>query len=227
MPCMSPNVFIVIPCYNEGEVLKRNVQELLDLDYQVIVVDDGSAVAPWEQLKELPIHFLRHCINLGQGAALQTGMEYAKKLGAEAVIHFDADGQHSPSDIPALISALKDCDIALGSRFLRREDWLKVPFMKRLLLRCARVVNFVFTGLWLSDAHNGFRALGPRALGCIDLTENRMAHATEILSQIKTHGLSWREVPTTICYTSYSRQKGQKWYNSFNILIDLILNKIL
>ena len=224
---MPQRAIIVIPCYNEGEALKTSVQELLDHDYEVIVVDDGSEHSAWEQIKELPVHFLRHCINLGQGAALQTGMDYAKRLGADAVVHFDADGQHSPADIPALLAALENCDIAMGSRFLRAEDLAQVPFMKRQLLRCARLVNYAFTGLWLTDAHNGFRALGPKALACIDLTENRMAHATEILSQVKAHGLTWREVPTSIRYTSYSKQKGQKWYNSLNILIDLILNKIL
>ena len=224
---MPQRVIIVIPCYNEGDALKQSVQELIALNYEVVVVDDGSTCSAWEQLKELPVHFLRHCINLGQGAALQTGMDYARQLGADAVVHFDADGQHSPANIPALLAALDNCDIALGSRFLRQEDLSQVPFLKRQLLRCARLVNFVFTGLWLSDAHNGFRALGPKALACIDLTENRMAHATEILSQVKSHGLIWREVPTSIRYTSYSKQKGQRWYNSLNILIDLILNKIL
>ena len=223
---MAQRVTIVIPCFNEGEILKKSVKELLDLNYEVIVVDDGSEHSAWELLNKLPVHFLRHCINLGQGAALQTGMDYAKQIGTEVVVHFDADGQHSPADIPALLAALESCDIALGSRFLRPEDMSKVPFLKRQLLRCARLVNFVFTGLWLSDAHNGFRALGPKALACINLTENRMAHATEILSQIKAHRLAWREVPTTIRYTSYSKQKGQRWYNSLNILIDLILNKI-
>ena len=224
---MPQRVTIVIPCYNEGDALKTTVQKLLAHNYEVIVVDDGSEHTAWEQLKGLPIHFLRHCINLGQGAALQTGMDYAKQLGADAVVHFDADGQHSPEEIPALLAALDSCDIALGSRFLRQEDLSQVPFMKRQLLRCARLVNYTFTGLWLSDAHNGFRALGPKALSCIDLTENRMAHATDILSQIKAHNLTWREIPTSILYTSYSKQKGQKWYNSLNILIDLILNKIL
>ena len=224
---MTQRVIIVIPCFNEGDALETTVQKLLAHNYEVVVVDDGSKHSVWEQLKELPVHFLRHCINLGQGAALQTGMDYAKQLGAEVVVHFDADGQHSPEDIPVLLAALDTCDIALGSRFLRHEDLSQIPFMKRQLLRCARLVNFVFTGLWLSDAHNGFRALGPKALACIDLTENRMAHATEIISQIKAHKLVWREVPTSIHYTNYSKQKGQKWYNSLNILIDLILNKIL
>ena len=132
---MPQRAIIVIPCYNEGEALKTSVQELLDHNYEVIVVDDGSEHSAWEQIKELPVHFLRHCINLGQGAALQTGMDYAKRLGADAVVHFDADGQHSPADIPALLASLEKCDIAMGSRFLRQEDLAQVPFMKRQLLR--------------------------------------------------------------------------------------------
>ena len=95
------------------------------------------------------------------------------------------------------------------------------------MLRCARVVNGVFTGMWLTDAHNGFRALGRKALEAIDLTENRMAHATEIMSQIRAAKLTVKEVPVTIRYTDYSQAKGQKWTNSLNILIDLILNKIM
>ena len=223
---MAQRIIIIIPCYNEGEELKRTVQELLELHYEVVVVDDGSMQSPWDQLKEMPIHFLRHSINLGQGAALQTGMDYARTLHADAVVHFDADGQHSPADIPVMLEALEKYDVVLGSRFLRKEYLAKVPFMKRLLLRCARVINHIFTGLKLTDAHNGLRALGPKALSAINLTENRMAHATEILSQIKNHGLSWCEVPSDIRYTSYSKQKGQRWYNSINILIDLILNKV-
>ena len=126
-----------------------------------------------------------------------------------------------------MLEKLHDHDVVLGSRFLRREDQLAIPPLRRHFLRCARIVNYIFTGLWLSDAHNGMRALGPKALACINLTENRMAHATEILSQIKQHKLSWCESPTNIRYTTYSKGKGQRWYNSLNILIDLILNKIL
>ena len=218
--------YAVIPCYNEEARIRQTVEDLLKLGLQVVVVDDGSEDGTCESLAGLPVHYLRHCINLGQGAALQTGMEYCRLLGAEAVVHFDADGQHSPDDIPAFLDALSGCDIVLGSRFLRKEDRRNVPFMKRALLRCARVVNFLFTGLWLSDAHNGLRALGPRAIGAIDLDENRMAHATEILMRIRKARLKYRELPCSIRYTDYSRGKGQRWYNSINILIDLILNRL-
>ena len=118
-------------------------------------------------------------------------------------------------------------DVVIGSRFLRESDLAQVPKGKRLVLRCARIVNGVFTGMWLTDAHNGFRALGRKALEAIDLTENRMAHATEIMSQIRAAKLTVKEVPVTIRYTDYSQAKGQKWTNSLNILIDLILNKIM
>ena len=224
---MQKRAFAVIPCYNEGEVLRETLEKLIALDVcGIIVVDDGSDTPVYPRIQDLPVHCLRHCINLGQGASLQTGMEYAKRLGAEAVVHFDADGQHRPEDVPRFLEALQECDIVLGSRFLRNEDKTAVPFGKRILLRVARIVNFIFTGLWLSDAHNGFRALGIKALDCIDLTENRMAHATEIMSQIRKGRLVVKELPVNIDYTAYSKAKGQRWYNSLNILFDLIISKI-
>ena len=223
---MSHDIYIIVPCYNEGTQLRTTVSELLERGYGVVVVDDGSRTSAWEMLSDLPIHFLRHSINLGQGAALQTGMEYCRRLHASAVVHFDADGQHSPDDIAHFLEALKDCDIVLGSRFLQKSDISQIPATRRFLLRCARLVNFIFTGLWLTDAHNGLRALNANALEKINLKENRMAHATEILMQIKTAKLRWKECPCTVRYTEYSQNKGQKWYNSIDILLELILGKL-
>lgn len=225
---MSKRVFIVIPAYNETAVLRQTVEELLPLGFTIVVVDDGSYFPQALHLTGLPVVCLRHVVNLGQGAALQTGMAYAREAGGDAVVHFDADGQHSPSDIASLLAALDTgADVALGSRFLCRDDASQIPRGRRLLLRLGRFVNGLFTGLWLTDAHNGLRALNKRALERIDLTENRMAHATEILSQIRREKLAVKEVPVTIRYTDYSQKKGQKWSNSINILIDVILNKWL
>ena len=221
-------VDVVIPIYNEGEALRTTVESLLPCGYEIVVVDDGSREAPRSMLADLPIHYLRHPINLGQGAALQTGMDYARAQGADVVVHFDADGQHDQHDIPQFLEKLEQgADVVIGSRFLRESDLAWVPKGKRMLLRCARLVNGVFTGMWLTDTHNGFRALGRKALETIDLTENRMAHATEIMSQIRSAKLTVKEVPVTIRYTDYSQAKGQKWTNSLNILIDLILNKLM
>lgn len=225
---MSSNVFIIIPCYNEQAVLRETVRDLLSLNARVILVDDGSTVPVQTVADDLPVEILRHPINLGQGAALQTGMDYAVCNGAKAVIHFDADGQHQASDIPRFLDKLEQgADVVLGSRFLRAEDSDALPLRKRLLLQGARLVNLIFTGLWLSDAHNGFRALNQRAMKAIRLQENRMAHASEILGQIRKARLKVMEIPTRISYTEYSLRKGQKLSNSFNILLDLLLRKLL
>ena len=225
---MSGSVFVVIPSYNEGTELRRVVESVLSFGYTVVVVDDGSEIPASQQLSGLRVHCLRHAVNLGQGAALQTGMDFAKKHGAEVVIHFDADGQHDVADIPRFLDALSDgADVVLGSRFIRSEDIAAIPSGRRFMLRIARFINGLFTGLWLTDAHNGFRALNRKALEKIELRENRMAHATEIIDQIHKSGLCVKEIPVAIHYTDYSLAKGQRWTNSLNILLDLLLDKIM
>lgn len=225
---MLQNLYIIIPCFNEDLVLRTTVSELMALGYKVIIVDDASTIPAKELLQDLPLHIVRHPINLGQGAALQTGMDYALKLGADAVVHFDADGQHSAEDIPRFLETLNQgYDIVLGSRFLRTADKNSIPAKKRIVLQAARIVNLLFCGLWLTDAHNGFRALNKNALQKIRLQENRMAHASEILQQIKKNKLKVCEIPTFISYTEYSLQKGQKISNSLNIFLDLLLRKLL
>ena len=216
---MPSPIHVIVPAYNEGSVIRATVMELLEGGYQVIVVDDGSRDDTQAQLQNLDIHYLRHRINLGQGAALQTGMDYAKQLGAELVVHFDADGQHRVEDLPALLAPIlaKEADIVLGSRFL--VDTSETPPFRRFLLKLGILVNGLFTGLWLSDAHNGLRAMNAKALASIRLQENGMAHATEILSEIRRHDLHYQEIPVQIRYSSYSRAKGQSgWKRGEHLL---------
>jgi hypothetical protein len=156
-------------------------------------------------------------------------VSYALMQGAEYIVHYDADGQHSPEDIAGLLAPVLagEAEVALGSRFLREEDWRAVPLGRRLLLRGGVIVNGLLTGLWLSDAHNGARALSRLAAEQIVLKENGFAHASEILQQIKNFGLRSVERPTRIRYTDYSKFKGQKASNAFNILMDLIIRRFL
>jgi glycosyltransferase involved in cell wall biosynthesis len=195
----------------------------------VVVADDGSTDDTWAQLNGLGVHRLRHPFNLGQGAALQSAMSYALHRGADYIVHFDADGQHNPDDIESLLAPLiaDEADVVLGSRFLREEDWLAVPPQRRRLLRAAVVVNALLTGLWLSDAHNGFRAFTRGAARQIHLYENGFAHASEILVQIRERKLRYVERPTRIRYTDYSQFKGQKATNSINIVLDLLIRRLL
>lgn len=224
----TKRVFVLIPSFNEASIITDTIKSISG-SYEVVLIDDASTDNTRQVVAHLPIYYLRHSINLGQGAALQTGMTFAYQQGADIVVHFDADGQHNPDDIPRFIDELerRKLDVLLGSRFLKPEDRQSVPFFKQVVLKVATFVNGIVTGLWLTDAHNGFRVMNRHSLSLIRLKENRMAHATEILSQIHRHHLKVGEISTHITYTSYSKAKGQSWLNSFNILFDLFINRYL
>lgn len=222
------NIFVIVPVYNDQDMLRTTVLSLLNADsYNVVVVDDGSNENPVTQINDLPVHFLQHPVNLGQGSALQTGTEYALKKGADYVVHFDADGQHSAEDIKALIAPLisKKIDICFGSRFLSKEK-SRLPLFRRIVLNIARYLNFCFTGFLLTDAHNGMRAMTKFAAAKIVIRENRMAHASEILFLVKKHKLMFTEAAVRIHYSTYSKQKGQSSWNSIRIFFDLLLHKL-
>lgn len=222
-------VFVIVPVYEEEKVIRSTLEPLISRDYTVLAVDDGSSDRTWEVLRSMPIHRLRHPINLGQGAAIQTGMTYALSHDAELLVHFDADGQHRAEDIDCLLEPLEAglADVVLGSRFMRGEDRLAVPRDRRVLLKIAVAVNALLTGLLLTDAHNGLRAMTSHAAEQIFLFENGFAHATEILIQVRRLGLRYVERPVHISYTDYSRSKGQSGWNGLNMVFDIALRKLL
>lgn len=228
LPHNKKNIFVIIPSFNEGKVIRTTVLSLIAKGYTVVVIDDCSSDNTEEVLRTLEIIYLKHEIRLGQGAALQTGIEYALLKKAEYAVTFDADGQHNFEEIPSLLEPIvnQKADITIGTRFKRKEDIAEIPKLRKLILKIAILINGVLTGIWLTDAHNGFRALGKRALVKIKLKENKMAHATEILSQIKHANLRYEEVPVRIIYTDYSRMKGQNNINSVSILVHLLLRKL-
>jgi glycosyltransferase involved in cell wall biosynthesis len=204
------------------------ISQLIPLGCLIVVVDDGSTEEIQPELLTSPrVVYIRHKVNLGQGAAIQTGIDYALKQGASWFITFDADGQHSVDDIPVMLQPLLDqeADIVLASRFLARGSH-NASARKQVLLRIGRWVNYFFTGLYLSDAHNGLRAMNKVAALTIRITENRMAHATEIIAQVKKNQLRFREVAAKVLYTDYSRKKGQSSLNSIRIFFDLVLQKL-
>jgi polyprenyl-phospho-N-acetylgalactosaminyl synthase len=219
---------VIVPAYNEGRAVGPTIERLLTAGFRVVVVDDGSRDETREVVCALPVDYVRHPVNLGQGAALQTGMTYALRAGADIAVHFDADGQHDCHQIERLIAPILEdsADVVFGSRFLRKEDTAQVPLKKRIVLRGGILVSWLMTGVLLSDTHNGFRAMSRRALERVQLQENGFAHATEILQRVREAGLRFVEVPITISYTEYSQAKGQRISGSLSILFDLIMAKI-
>jgi polyprenyl-phospho-N-acetylgalactosaminyl synthase len=219
-------IFVVIPAYNEATVIAHVVREVTHAGYPAIVVDDGSSDTTADQAQAAGATVIRHPFNLGQGAALQTGIEYALTQMAKCIVTFDADGQHRVSDIARLTEALarERADFALGSRFLGQAP--ELPPLRRLLLQAATLFTTSTTGLKLTDTHNGLRAMTRRGAAAIRLRQNRMAHASEFLSQIAASGLCYVEQPVTIDYTAYSLAKGQTVGDAVLIVLDLFAHRL-
>lgn len=222
---MSRSVYVIIPVYNEEKVIRGVIESILKLFPNVVCVDDGSLDGSAKEITKTKAHLVKHPMNLGQGASLQTGLEYAllsKK--AKYFVTFDADGQHDIKDAQKMLYELKKsgCDIVLGSRFLQKQSVRKVPLKKKILLRLALWFTLLTSGLKLTDTHNGLRVFNRKAAEAIEITLPGMAHASEMLTIIRQKDLSYKEIPVTIHYNSYSMAKGQSMFNAINILFDLM-----
>jgi glycosyltransferase involved in cell wall biosynthesis len=167
-------------------------------------------------------HLVRHPVNLGQGAALQTGLTYARvQPGARYFVTYDADGQHRLEDAAAMVEVARSgaADIVLGTRFADHAE--SVPPIKRFVLRLAVLLSPAGRKLRLTDAHNGLRVLTRPVADDLHITMNGMAHASEIVSYLGRSKWRVREIAVSIRYTEYSRSKGQSLLNGVNILFDL------
>jgi len=217
----APNVWVVVPAYNEADVLADVIIEVRAQGYQVVCVDDGSTDGSAQVARRAGANLVVHPANLGQGAAIQTGIDFALDRGADLVCTFDADGQHDAADLPILVAALagQRADFALGSRFLGSA--VDLPPARQALLRAAIAFTRLSSGLRVTDTHNGLRAMTRRAAACIHLRHDRMAHASEILTQIRRSRLRMIEVPVTVRYTEYSLKKGQRSLSAIRVLTDL------
>jgi glycosyltransferase involved in cell wall biosynthesis len=222
---MSSNdeFYIVIAAYREDVCIGNVVAELRRVFRNVVVVDDGSGDHTGEEALAAGAFVLTHPFNLGQGAALQTGITFALRQGARYIATFDADGQHSVADLRRMFDEIRtsNVDVLLGSRTLGAT--IGAPLVRRWLI-CAVVLHArITTGLSVTDAHNGLRILTGAAAAAIKLQQNRMAHASEILSKIAALRLRYREFPVTIKYTAYSLRKGQRLRDAVTILFDLFV----
>jgi len=219
-------VWVVIAAYNEARVIERVIADVRHCGFSAVLVDDGSSDATAEVAERVGAVVVRHPVNLGQGAALQTGIEFALRKGADVIVTFDADGQHRATDIAGLVDALArhSVDYALGSRFLGGATDL--PPVRRRLLKAATWFTRITSGLSLTDTHNGLRAMTRRGASAIRLRQNRMAHASEFLYQIAASELKYVEVPVTIEYSAYSLAMGQKLGDALSILVDLLARRL-
>ena len=215
------HLWIVIPAYNEASVIADVIGGLRSLRSKIVVVDDGSQDSTSQAARLGGVTILRHVTNLGQGAALQTGLIYCLGKGARYICTFDADGQHSIESVGDLLDGLirTGSDVALGSRNLGLAH--RIPLSRRILLKGALWFTWIHSGIRVTDTHNGLRIFTAAAARSIKLTQPRMAHASEILRQISSLKLKFVEIPVSVRYTPYSLRKGQTLRGAFRIVFDL------
>lgn len=224
---ITNGTWIVIPAYREEARLRTTLDELIDRYPNIVVVDDGSPDDTGLVAREAGVWVLRHPINRGQGAALQTGIDFALQRGATAIVTFDADGQHDPDDIPAILAPVLsgDADVALGSRFLGKT--VGIPLSRWIVLKLAILFTRVVSRISVTDTHNGFRAFSRKAAIQLRIRQDRMAHASEILDEVRRLGLRYREVPVTIRYSAATLAKGQSSWNAVRIVWQLLIGRVV
>jgi glycosyltransferase involved in cell wall biosynthesis len=221
------NVAVIIPVYNEGSVVGDVIRHTMKYFPKVVCVNDGSRDNSADVIEETGAYLVEHPINMGQGAALQTGIEFARQLpDVEYFVTYDADGQHQIEDVIAMLKIIEkdDYDIVLGSRFLGTASGISKS--KVVVLKMAIAFSNATTGLNLTDTHNGLRVFNRRVAEEMQITLADMAHASEILEIIAAKKYKYIEVPVNIKYTDYSRSKGQSIVNAVNIVVDTLLRKV-
>lgn len=218
----TANVWIIIPAFNEAQVIGAVVGGLRSTFPHVVCVDDGSRDGTADIALRAGAHVVTHPVNLGQGAAIQTGVEYARRQpGATVFATFDADGQHRVADVLAMMRRLDrgDVDIVIGTRF-GGSTVTHTPLLKRVILRAAAWLSPASRRLSLTDAHNGLRVFNRTVADNLALTMSGMSHASEFVSLIDENGWRVAEEPVEILYTDYSMSKGQPLLNGVNIVFD-------
>ncbi len=201
---------------------------------EIVVVDDGSVESVETQdfasndktqnLASLRVVVLRHIINRGQGAALQTGTRYALESGADIIVHFDADGQFAAEEIGDVVKPIikGEADVVFGSRFLSRQS--DIPwFKKNIIIPLARLFNKIFLGVNLTDPQSGFRALSRDAARRINIEQDRMSHCSEILYKASSGGFKIKETPITVIYHDF----GQRFSGGMKIIKELFLGRLI
>ncbi len=214
----------VIPAYNEAQNINEVINRVRPFVDEIVVVDDYSKDATATLARQAGATVLRHPINRGQGAALQTGNDYALLAGADIIIHFDADNQFQAEEIPELVKPIEDgqAEAVLGSRFMDKES--NLPALKRnLIMPLARLINRLFFNIRLTDPQSGFRVLTRQAAEKIRIKNDGMAHCSEILHQLFSKNIKVVEVPITVVYHEF----GQKFSGGVRIIKDMAIKKII
>lgn len=216
---MKDFVYIIIPAKDEASRIGGVLHQVLDNGYtNIVVVNDGSKDKTASVAKSFGVTVLDHLINLGAGAATQTGIEYAIMQNAEIIVTIDADHQHLPADIDLLVETLqqKQSDIVIGSRFLNKNN--KIPYTRILYNKIANVITYLVTGIAVTDSQSGMKAFTAKFAEKSKLNFNGFEFSVEMIRNIKVSKARFEEVPIKVIYTKDTLSKGQNLLTGIRML---------
>ena len=224
---MNDNCYIIIPVYNEAKVVGKVINSCQKKFMNVVCVNDGSSDTSAKEIIKAGAVLVNHPINLGAGAATQTGVDYAlQDPKAEYFITIDADGQHSIEDAAKMLAFLQknNLDIVMGSRFLGKVE--NISKIKHGFLKVAAIFSGATTGVKLTDPHIGLRVFNRRFAEALKLTMPDFSHASELVHRIGEGKFAYDEMPVSVTYNAYTKAKGQSMINAVNITFDMMLHKV-
>jgi len=214
------DIYIVIPAKDEERFIEEVIQSILDQGFQkIVIVNDNSTDSTREIIESFDhdIYILDHSINLGAGAATQTGIQFAVEQGAKIIATLDADTQHNPADLIPMIKCMetKDMDLVIGSRFLKKND---IPITRLAFNFVGNIVNYFITGLVVSDSQSGMKVMSRRFAEDLSITYNGFEFCIEIIKNAKIKKSNVFEYPIDVKYTKETMEKGQNIFTGFNML---------
>ena len=213
------SVYIVMPAKDEAPRVGQVITGVLANGYKnVIVVNDGSMDTTEQVSTDLGATVLNHPINLGPGAATQTGISYALQMGAKVIVTIDSDDQHKSSDIDKLVGALlaQDADIVIGSRFLKTTN--QIPKQRIFYNKVGNFITYMLTGLKVSDSQSGMKAFKSDFAEKWELYCNGFEFCMEIIWNAQRYDANLQEVPIHVTYTEETMAKGQNILSGFRML---------
>ncbi len=223
---MAQRVIAVIPAFNEATRVGAVVRAVAAYAETVLVVNDGSTDATAAEAERAGARVVQHIDNCGPGAATMTGLRAALSLGADVVVTLDADEQHDPHDIPAMLAPVLrgEADIVFANRFGQRN---RIPFIRRAFNAAGNTITFIATGRWMPDSQCGFKVFGPRALQEVDLQTNGFEFCTEIVRETVQHRWRTAQVPVKVLYSEYTLAKGQSFANGVRTALKILLRSFI
>jgi glycosyltransferase involved in cell wall biosynthesis len=214
--------WIIIPAHNEEKRIPQVIRSVKNITKNIIIVDDGSKDKTSKIAKNENVIVLRHMVNLGKGAALKTGCDYAVRNGAKILVVMDADGQHKAEDVPRLVNTLKEnnLDIVFGGRKWNQN----MPVVFKIgNLFLSTMADGLFR-MRVKDTQSGFRAFTSEAYKKIRWESSDYSMESEMISKVGKNHLKYREIPIQTIYLD--KYKGTTIFNGVKIAFESLLWKL-